>query len=141
MFQIHQLQKVHADPHPGNFLIDKELNLVALDFGCVKSIPDSFYGPYFELSELEIDDNPDRFQSILMELEILRSDDTPEELAYFTALFGRLIKILTMPFSHRAFDFGAPAFWDEINELSQLLSSDQKLRKMNGNRGQNILST
>ncbi|MBH46237.1 MAG: ABC transporter [Flavobacteriaceae bacterium] len=135
MFQIHHLKKVHADPHPGNFLIDKELNLVALDFGCVKSIPDSFYGPYFELSELEIDDNPDRFQSILLELEILRPDDTPEELAFFTALFGRLIKILTMPFSHQTFDFGALTFWDEINELSQMISSDQKLRKMNGNRG------
>ena len=47
MFQIHKLRKVHADPHPGNFLVSKERNLVALDFGCMKTIPDEFYSPYF----------------------------------------------------------------------------------------------
>jgi len=29
----------HADPHPGNLLIDKEGELILLDFGMVKSIP------------------------------------------------------------------------------------------------------
>ena len=29
----------HADPHPGNLLIDKEGNLILLDFGMVKKIP------------------------------------------------------------------------------------------------------
>ena len=47
MYQIHHLKKVHADPHPGNFLIDDDENLVALDFGCVKAIPDDFYNPYW----------------------------------------------------------------------------------------------
>jgi predicted unusual protein kinase regulating ubiquinone biosynthesis (AarF/ABC1/UbiB family) len=35
MYQIHHLRQVHADPHPGNFLIDNENNLVAIDFGCM----------------------------------------------------------------------------------------------------------
>ena len=51
MFQIHNLKKVHADPHPGNFLISDDDKLVALDFGCMKTIPDSFYAPYFELAK------------------------------------------------------------------------------------------
>lgn len=135
MFQIHHLKKVHADPHPGNFLIDKDYNLVALDFGCVKAIPDEFYTPYFELSELDIQENPDRFQNILYDLEILRTDDKPDEVVYFTKLFGRLIKVLTLPFTKKEFDFGDPVFWNEINALSKTLTSDQELRKMNGNRG------
>jgi predicted unusual protein kinase regulating ubiquinone biosynthesis (AarF/ABC1/UbiB family) len=135
MFQIHHLKKVHADPHPGNFLIDKDYNLVALDFGCVKAIPDEFYTPYFELSELDIQENPERFQTILYNLEILRTDDKPEEVVYFTKLFGRLIKVLTLPFTKKEFDFGDPVFWNEINALSETLTSDQELRKMNGNRG------
>ena len=49
MYQIHYLKQVHADPHPGNFLIDKNYNLVALDFGCVKEIPNDFY--YIELDQ------------------------------------------------------------------------------------------
>ncbi len=135
MFQIHHLKKVHADPHPGNFLIDKSFNLIALDFGCVKAIPDEFYNPYFELSDLNIGENPERFQAILYDLEILRTDDSMEEVVYFTELFGRLIKILTLPFTRKEFDFGDPVFWRDINSLSETLSNDQRLRKMNGNRG------
>ena len=135
MFQIHHLRKVHADPHPGNFLIDESYNLVALDFGCVKTIPDDFYKPYFDLVDLKIEDNPLLFQEILYDLEILRTDDTAEEVVYFTELFGRLIKVLTLPFTKKEFDFGDAVFWGEINSLSETLSSDQRLRKMNGNRG------
>ncbi len=47
MFQIHKLRKVHADPHPGNFLISEETDLIALDFGCMKTIPNQFYIPYY----------------------------------------------------------------------------------------------
>jgi predicted unusual protein kinase regulating ubiquinone biosynthesis (AarF/ABC1/UbiB family) len=39
MYQIHILKKVHADPHPGNFLVNDNNELVALDFGCMKQIP------------------------------------------------------------------------------------------------------
>ena len=35
MYQIHTLKQVHADPHPGNFLISKNGELIALDFGCI----------------------------------------------------------------------------------------------------------
>ena len=52
MFQIHQLKKVHADPHPGNFLISEKQELIALDFGCVKAIPEDFYIPYLLLERI-----------------------------------------------------------------------------------------
>jgi predicted unusual protein kinase regulating ubiquinone biosynthesis (AarF/ABC1/UbiB family) len=135
MFQIQHLRKVHADPHPGNFLVDEQYQLVALDFGCVKSIPDEFYHPYFELVGLDSATEQDRFEAILFQLEILRKDDSHEEVVYFTQLFGRLIKVLTLPFTRQEFNFGDAAFWAEINGLSETLSSNQKLRKMNGNRG------
>ena len=65
----------------------------------------------------------------------MRTEDTDEEVIYFTQLFGRLIKVLTLPFTQKEFDFGDPVFWLEINTLSETLSNDQRLRKMNGNRG------
>ena len=61
MYQIHVLRKVHADPHPGNFLVTKEGKLVALDFGCMKTIPNEFYTPYFELANQENLKNPKFF--------------------------------------------------------------------------------
>jgi len=45
MFQIHGLHRVHADPHSGNFLVDRKDGLIALDFGCMKHIPAEFYNP------------------------------------------------------------------------------------------------
>lgn len=135
MFQIHVLKKVHADPHPGNFLINSDQKLVALDFGCVKAIPDEFYEPYFELPKYQYSEDPEKFKDILRDLEILRADDTPEETEYFIQLFGRMMKVLTLPFTKDDFDFGDSTFWKSINSLSEELSSDKQIRKMNGNRG------
>ena len=87
MHQIHNLKKVHADPHPGNFLINNNAQLIALDFGCMKSIPDTFYIPYFELAEKSVMDNPKLFIKKLYELEILTAEDTPEETAFFKNMF------------------------------------------------------
>jgi predicted unusual protein kinase regulating ubiquinone biosynthesis (AarF/ABC1/UbiB family) len=135
MFQIHVLKKVHADPHPGNFLINSDQKLVALDFGCVKGIPDEFYEPYFELPKHQYSEEPEKFKDILRDLEILRADDNPQDTEYFTQLFGRMMKVLTLPFTKDYFDFGDSTFWKSINSLSEELSTDKQIRKMNGNRG------
>ncbi|MCY1223049.1 protein kinase UbiB [compost metagenome] len=135
MFQMHQLKQVHADPHPGNFLIDGEGNLIAIDFGCIKHVPEDFYVPYFELAKPEIIDNPVLFLEKLYELEILRHDDTKEEIAYFSQLFHQLLHLFTKPFQREAFDFSDEEFFGEMAQLSEEYSKDSKLRKMNGNRG------
>lgn len=135
MFQMHQLKQVHADPHPGNFLIDGEGNLIAIDFGCIKHVPEDFYVPYFELAKPEIIDNPVLFLEKLYQLEILRHDDTKEEIAYFSQLFHQLLHLFTKPFQREAFDFSDEDFFGEMAQLSEEYSKDSKLRKMNGNRG------
>ena len=135
MFQMHGLRQVHADPHPGNFLIDKERNLIAIDFGCIKKVPDSFYFPYFELSVPEIIDNPVLFSEKMYQLEILRKDDSPKEIAYFTELFHGLLSLFTKPFHGEFFDFSDDNFFEQIAELGEKLTKDSQLKKMNGNRG------
>ncbi|OYU80610.1 MAG: ABC transporter [Flavobacterium sp. BFFFF1] len=135
MFQIHGLREMHADPHPGNFLVDKESNLIAIDFGCIKKVPDDFYTPYFELANPEVIENDILFREKLYELEILRKDDTPEEIDYFAEIFQRLMRFFTKPHHEPSFDFSDPKFFDEIAALSEEFSNDTKLRKMNGNRG------
>ena len=135
MFQIHKLRKVHADPHPGNFLISKEGELIALDFGCMKSIPDDFYIPYFELAVPENINNPDYFSSKLYELEILREEDSKEEIHFFTDMFHELLSLFTQPFHAETFDFSDSGFFGKITELGQRYSKSTELRKMNGNRG------
>ena len=135
MFQIHKLKKVHADPHPGNFLISEEGKLIALDFGCMKSIPDDFYVPYFELAEPENINDPKIFKNRLFELEILRSDDSEEEIAFFTRMFHDMLSLFTQPFHQENFDFSDAEFFQKIAELGEQYSKNTELRKMNGNRG------
>ncbi|MFB9108231.1 ABC1 kinase family protein [Flavobacterium gyeonganense] len=135
MYQIHVLRKVHADPHPGNFLVDDQKRLIALDFGCMKQIPNEFYIPYFELINKNVITDKDLFNDKLFELEILRTDDTPAEIEYFTEMFHDLLSLFTKPFQNETFDFADENFFNAIAELGKRFSEDTNLKKMNGNRG------
>ena len=135
MYQMHVLKKFHADPHPGNFLVSENNELVVLDFGCVKSIPDEFYTPYFELARKENINNPRIFKAKLYELEILRSDDSHEEVEFFTAMFHQLLSLFTQPFQQETFDFSNSTFFRRFSELGAQYSKNTELRNMNGNRG------
>lgn len=135
MYQIHILKKVHADPHPGNFLVNENKELVALDFGCMKTIPNEFYIPYFELIDPKVINDPKIFSDKLFELEILRKDDTTEEVAYFTQMFHDLLSLFTMPFQEETFDFSNEVFFENIAKLGERFANDTNLKKMNGNRG------
>jgi len=109
--------------------------LVALDFGCMKQIPDEFYVPYFELINKEIIDNKNFFKTKLFELEILRADDSKEEIEYFTQMFYDLLSLFTQPFQSETFDFSDEVFFQNMAQLGERFSKDTNLRKMNGNRG------
>jgi predicted unusual protein kinase regulating ubiquinone biosynthesis (AarF/ABC1/UbiB family) len=135
MYQIHILKKVHADPHPGNFLVNEEKQLVAIDFGCMKQIPEEFYVPYFELINKDVIDNKKLFRDKLFELEILREDDSIEEVNYFTEMFYDLLSLFTKPFQTEYFDFSDAEFFNNIAKLGERFAKDTNLRKMNGNRG------
>lgn len=135
MFQMHELKRVHADPHPGNFLVDEDANLIAIDFGCVKVVPEEFYIPYFELAKPENINNPEMFSEKMFELEILKPEDSPEEIEFFSELFYEMLSLFTQPFHDETFDFSDVVFFDKIADLSTKYSKDTELRKMNGNRG------
>lgn len=135
MYQMHVLKQIHADPHPGNFLVDEEAHLIAIDFGCIKVVPDSFYIPYFELAKPENINNPTIFSEKMHALEILKETDSPEEVEFFSALFHEMLSLFTQPFHGETFDFSDQEFFGKIANLSDKYSKDTELRKMNGNRG------
>ena len=135
MYQIHHLRKVHADPHPGNFLISKKGTLIAIDFGCMKEVPEEFYVPYFALANKESINNKAFFKEKMYELEILRKEDSPEEVEFFTKMFHEMLSLFTQPFHSETFDFSDPIFFEKIATLGEKFSKDTELRKMNGNRG------
>ena len=135
MYQMHELKAVHADPHPGNFLITPKNKLFAIDFGCIKQVPEEFYKPYFELAVPENINNKEFFQQKLKELEIIVETDTKREIDFFSNLFYEMLSLFTSPFHNESFDFSDETFWSKITDLSEKYSKDTELRKMNGNRG------
>jgi len=135
MYQIHILRKVHADPHPGNFLIAKNGKLIALDFGCMKAVPEDFYIPYFELAKPEVINDKKLFKEKMYALEILKSDDSETEIEFFSDMFFDMLSLFTKPFHNETFNFSDEAFFNAIAELGERYSKNTELRKMNGNRG------
>jgi len=135
MYQMHVLRRIHADPHPGNFLIDDQDNLMVIDFGCLKEIPEDFYGPYFELAQKENLQNPEYFERQLYALEILKPEDSPKEKEFFRSIFHEMLSLFTKPFQGEIFDFSNQEFFDQIGELGQKYANDSALKEMNGNRG------
>ena len=135
MHQIHNLRKVHADPHPGNFLINNKAQLIALDFGCMKTIPNDFYIPYFELADKSIMDNPKLFTEKLYNLEILTAEDSYEESSFFKKMFHELLSVFTLPFQSIVFDFSDPYFFGKIGDIAERYSQNTELRKLNNTRG------
>ena len=135
MFQMHSLKQVHADPHPGNFMVDKDHNLIAIDFGCIKQIPEDFYEPYFALTNRENLNNEEFFYEKLRELEILNEEDSEKEIEFFAEMFHEMFTMFSTPFQSERFDFTNEDFWRHLTALSEKYSKDPELRKMNGNRG------
>lgn len=135
MFQMHDLRKVHADPHPGNFLVSEEKELIAIDFGCMKEIPENFYTPYFHLFDMSVVKDPEKFNENLLALEVLREDDTQEDLAFFTKMFYEVLELFTKPFQEETFDFSNPDFFNDISKLGESYMKNTNIRKLNGNRG------
>jgi len=135
LFQIHKLKKVHADPHPGNFLVSEEGQLIALDFGCMKLLPEDFYTPYFELFNIDVLEDPKSFHDKLLELEILRKDDSEAEVAFFTNMFHDVLSFFTQPFREETFNFSDPDFFDKLGAIGERYFKDTKTKKMNANRG------
>lgn len=135
MYQIHVLKKVHADPHPGNFLVDNEGNLIVLDFGCLKFIPEDFYAPYFDLTQKENLNNTDKFIQTLQLLEVIMPNDSQKDIDFLVNIFRELLTVFTKPFENEMFDFSSEDFFSEIMQLGERFAKDKDLRNQNGGRG------
>lgn len=133
--QIHTLKRFHADPHPGNFLVTKNNQLVVLDFGCMKSISEDFYKNYFSIAKPEIQNNPKALSDLLLKLDIIRIEDTEEEKQFFYQTAKKVIDIIIEPLKSDNFYFGDEAYTNLLNQQGQDLAQDKKLRQPNALRG------
>lgn len=116
-FQMHELGKVHADPHPGNFLLTQDGQLGVLDFGCVKVVPNDFYQAYFSVIHPNVRNNPERLLETTYKLELLDPSDTAKDKEFILAILNQFLDLLEMPFHSHAFDFGDDSYIDSIYQF------------------------
>ncbi|MFY0601484.1 MAG: AarF/ABC1/UbiB kinase family protein [Cyclobacteriaceae bacterium] len=133
--QIHNLREVHADPHPGNFIMQQDGTLGVIDFGCVKEIPGDFYETYFHLMKRDLIANDEALIPLLMNLNFLYEDDSPKEKELFISVFRRMTMLLGKPFHNDSFDFSDDTYFNEIYNLGEELSTMKELRNSKHPRG------
>lgn len=68
VWMFHDLYEMHADPHPGNFILDPQGNLVVLDFGCVKRFDQVFADGILRILDTIWTDEPERAFKIYEEM-------------------------------------------------------------------------
>ncbi|GAB3338263.1 AarF/UbiB family protein [Larkinella ripae] len=134
-FQIHDLRQVHADPHPGNFLMRTDGTMGVIDFGCVKVIPEFFYDNYFRLINFDTLDDEPATMEIFRNLEFIVPEDSPKEVAFFADLFKKMIVLLGKPFAAPTFDFGDNSYFDTVYAFAEELGTVQELKNSKIARG------
>lgn len=134
-FQIHQLREVHADPHPGNFLLQPDGRLGIIDFGCVKVLPEDFYAQYFALMDCDLPQDAAKRQQLFEQLRFIYPDDSPQDREQLDAVFSTMIGLLGRPFHQGSFDFGDKAYFQEIFEFGEASAKVGALRNSKKPRG------
>lgn len=134
-FQIHNLHQVHADPHPGNFIVSDDGQLGVIDFGCVKVIPDEFYEPYFSLIRKDLLFKGEELDQRFMDLKFIYDNDTDEDKAYFSNVIREMMGLLGQPFHQDEFDFGDDTYFQQIFQMGETISESKKFRESEKARG------
>jgi predicted unusual protein kinase regulating ubiquinone biosynthesis (AarF/ABC1/UbiB family) len=131
-FQQHELRAVHADPHPGNFLITPDERLAVIDFGCIKEMPDDFYIPFFSLVLPQ--HNHDKAANIkaLRALDMIHKNDTPRQVEFYYNSYMEMISLFVLPYRSDTFDFSGTAFFDELYEYGEKLTRMPEFKQPRG---------
>jgi predicted unusual protein kinase regulating ubiquinone biosynthesis (AarF/ABC1/UbiB family) len=113
--QIRQSDEIHADTHPGNFLLTKDGKLGIIDFGCVKNFPDEFFRDYLLLLPTHLERDLEKIKALYDRLGVLKGDpETDEkEKRYFEFCLNYGFTF-AMPYESETFDFGDPEYKELI---------------------------
>ncbi|MEM6299638.1 MAG: AarF/ABC1/UbiB kinase family protein [Bacteroidota bacterium] len=134
-FQMHTLKEVHADPHPGNFLLTDDGTAGVIDFGCVKVIPEDYYEKHFQVIERSLLSDEERKREVFRNLRFILPEDTPEQEAFFSGIFTEMLDLITRPFEVDVFDFGDKDYFNELNAFGEKMSQLEEFRNSPKARG------
>ena len=131
-FQQHELRAVHADPHPGNFLILPDGQLGVIDFGCIKEMPQDFYYPFFSLTSTNLLDNKEETIKAFRKLEMILPNDSAHQIEFYYRMYHQMISLFAKPYMSSSFNFGETAFFDELYGFGEQISKMPEFKQARG---------
>lgn len=131
-FQQHELRAVHADPHPGNFLITPDEKLGVIDFGCIKELPNDFYVPFFSLISTDVINDKELTLNAFRKLEMINDKDTPAQVEFYYKSYREMIELFAKPYSSTSFDFSKPEFFDQIYAYGDKIAKIPEFKQARG---------
>jgi predicted unusual protein kinase regulating ubiquinone biosynthesis (AarF/ABC1/UbiB family) len=127
-FQLHVLQTLNSDTHPGNFLITDDGDIGMLDFGSVKRIPFDVYKNFILMSRPDFGQDVYKAQEIFFKLGFLLPTDNDDEVEKLTRAFIRMFRLGSLPFDYEEFNFNNQEWQDEIIESGMELKGVKHVR-------------
>lgn len=114
--QLHELKVLHADPHPGNFLICDDGSIGLIDFGCIQRLAPNYSNTIIRLFTRE----PRKIHQAYIDLGIISDDLSFEKFERdIFHVIEPMHSWMSSPCIERKFDFSKlPAM--PKNELSQM---------------------
>jgi predicted unusual protein kinase regulating ubiquinone biosynthesis (AarF/ABC1/UbiB family) len=131
-FQQHKLRAVHADPHPGNFMITADGKLGVIDFGCIKVLPNDFYQPFFSLTARGFMDDKEKTLQAFRKLEMIQPNDTPKQIEFYYDMYCQMIKLFAQPYSQDTFDFSGEEFFKNIYSYGEMIARMPEFKQARG---------
>ena len=109
--QVESHAEIHADTHPGNFVLTTDRRLGIIDFGCVKTFPEDFFRDYLMLLPTHLKRDEEEILKLYYRLGVLNSDpgsnEREREYYEFSMNYGFTF---AMPYMNDTFDFADPEF-------------------------------
>jgi predicted unusual protein kinase regulating ubiquinone biosynthesis (AarF/ABC1/UbiB family) len=131
-YQQHELRAVHADPHPGNFLITTEGKLGIIDFGCIKEMPSDFYNPFFSLISTDMLQDKASTIKAFRELEMIRQNDSPTQIEFFYQVYREMIELFAQPYMSDTFNFSEKAYFDKLYNYGERIAKMPEFKQARG---------
>jgi predicted unusual protein kinase regulating ubiquinone biosynthesis (AarF/ABC1/UbiB family) len=131
-YQQHEMRAVHADPHPGNFLITPEGKLAVIDFGCIKELPDDFYYPFFATTSEALMGNREETIKAFRQLEMIQPKDNEAQIAFYYQNYKEMISLFAEPYVESQFDFSQTAFFDSLYAFGEKIAKMPEFKQARG---------
>lgn len=124
VWMFHERFVLHADPHPGNFLLTEDGRIAFLDFGCMRRYEPEFCDLWIDLLVAKWQHAPERLPGIFEALGYRpqRGYGGPTERQ-----LSELCEIVSQPFLYdRDFDWGR---WQPQKEMEQFVKGNLDLMR------------